>query len=134
MASWLYPALAYVLVLGVQGVLAKSTLQALDWRQLIVLSALAYVVVACALLALGTRFSFGSNFVSTSFVASAPVAGLALFFLALDRGPTSSVVPFISAYPLLTVGLAYLFLSERPTLGTVTGATFVVVGVLLLAR
>jgi transporter family protein len=61
----------------------------------------------------------------------APVS-LALLFLALRAGDASRVIPLTAAYPLVTVLLALLVLNEAFSIATLVGATFVVVGAVLL--
>jgi uncharacterized membrane protein len=43
-------------------------------------------------------------------------SGLSLFFFALSRGDASQVVPATSAYPVVTLVAAAVFLSEPVTL------------------
>jgi transporter family protein len=58
---------------------------------------------------------------------------LITLFLALDAGDVSRVVPITSAYPVVTVLLAALLLSERVTAGRVGATLLVVAGVILLS-
>lgn len=61
--------------------------------------------------------------------------GIGSYFLALSQLPVSIVVPISSAYPLVTLLLARLFLhqSERITWRTALGALCVVAGIVVIA-
>jgi transporter family protein len=61
--------------------------------------------------------------------------GVGSYFLALSLLPVSVVVPISSAYPLVTLALARLFLnqSEHLTWRTALGAACVVAGVIIVA-
>jgi transporter family protein len=61
------------------------------------------------------------------------VLGLTAYFHALQRGQASLVVPFTSAYPLVTVLLSLLVLGEPITPTKVLGVALIVGGVMLLA-
>jgi len=62
----------------------------------------------------------------------AGLLGQVLYFAALRGGQASRVVPFVAAYPLVTVLLSMLILREPLTLPRAAGAACVVVGVLVL--
>jgi transporter family protein len=62
----------------------------------------------------------------------AGLLGQMLYFAALRGGQASRVVPFVAAYPLVTVLLSMLILREPFTLPRAAGAACVVVGVLVL--
>jgi transporter family protein len=61
--------------------------------------------------------------------------GIGSYFLALVQLPVSVVVPISSAYPLVTLLVARLFLnqSERVTWRTALGAACVVAGIVVIA-
>ena len=63
---------------------------------------------------------------------SALATGLSwlFYYKALQLGEVSSVAPIDKLSIALTVILAFVFLAEKPTLGNVTGATLVTLGVL----
>jgi transporter family protein len=62
----------------------------------------------------------------------AGLLGQVLYFGALRGGQASRVVPFVAAYPLVTVLLSILILREPLTLPRAAGAACVVIGVLVL--
>lgn len=98
-------------------------------------SALAYGVAALVLLAVGRgslRWVSDTPWAIVSGIL--PVIGLAMFFLAINNAEVSRVVPITSAYPLVTVLLALLFLNEAFTVPRGLGILLVVCGVALLSR
>jgi bacterial/archaeal transporter family protein len=58
--------------------------------------------------------------------------GLWMFYLALDRGKASVIVPFVNVYPALAAALAIAFLSERLTALQLAGVGLALVGVVLI--
>ncbi len=71
---------------------------------------------------------------SMTFIAlSALATGLSwlFYYKALQLGEASRVAPIDKLSVALTIILAFIFLSEKPTLGNVLGGIFVVAGVLI---
>ena len=66
---------------------------------------------------------------------SAIATGLSwlFYYKALQMGPASKVAPIDKLSVALTVILAFIFLSEKPTLGNVLGGALVTAGVLVAA-
>ena len=62
----------------------------------------------------------------------ASVLGQICFYCALKKGEASQVVPLAAAYPLMTLILGILFLSEKVTAAKIAGIVLVVAGVFLL--
>ena len=59
-------------------------------------------------------------------------AGAISFFLALQRGRASLVVPLSALYPAVTILLSLFFLGERPTLPQALGMLLALIASLLL--
>lgn len=59
-------------------------------------------------------------------------AGLITFYLALERGEASLVVPLVGVYPAIVAVLSVALLHERLTTVQVVGITLAVTGVVLL--
>ena len=61
--------------------------------------------------------------------------GVSFFFLAMNEAPVVLVAPLTGVHPLVAILLTHIFLQrlERVTWRTVLGATFVVVGIVLIA-
>jgi len=134
-ADWLLPAAAFVVIEGALGVTTKLALRSIGWRELLIWTALAYAVLALCLIAVsGERVPLGAGAgwaVVSGIFAS---VGLLTFFLALERGEASKVVPVSAAYPLVTAVLAALALSEEVSLLRGLGTILVVFGIVQLGR
>lgn len=134
MSGWLVPSLAYILLIGGLGVTTKLALRDLGWQDIIVWTAVVYAVIAVGLVALAeARIGLTSG--APWAIASAVLAstGLIALFVALGRGESSQVIPLTSAYPVVTLVLSALVLSERLTVLRVLAAGLVVLGVALLS-
>lgn len=129
------PTAAFVIANGLLGLTTKLALRSVEWQELVMWSALAYGVAALVLLAVGRgslRWVSDTPWAIVSGIL--PVIGLAMFFLAINNAEVSRVVPITSAYPLVTVLLALLFLNEAFTVPRGLGILLVVCGVALLSR
>lgn len=134
-AEWLFPAVGFVLLEGALGVTTKLALRSINWRQLLLWTAIAYATLAAILVTItGERVAFGAGagwaVVSGIFASG----GLLIFFLALERGEASKVVPVTAAYPLVTALLAALVLSEEISPLRGLGTILVVAGIVELGR
>lgn len=58
--------------------------------------------------------------------------GLLFYYIALEKGEVSVVVPLTAIYPIVSVILGYAILKERPSLFQWIGIFLVVVGTMLL--
>lgn len=134
MTGWLIPSLAYMALLGSLGVTTKLALEHVGWQDVIVWTMLAYAVISVVMLALGqARIGVGPG--TGAAIASAVLASTALvaFYIALGRGDASQVVPFTSAYPVVTLVLSALVLAEKISLLRGIGTLVVVVGVVMIS-
>jgi uncharacterized membrane protein len=134
MNGWVVPILLYIVVLGASGVTTKLALRTITWQQMVLWVPLVYAAAAIVLAATGTRFPVGVGGGWAAATAVCAAAALILFFIALSHGEAATVVPVGSAYPLITLAGAALFLSERITLVRGLGTALVVAGVVLLSR
>jgi bacterial/archaeal transporter family protein len=134
-AEWLAPAVGFVIFEATLGITVKLSLRDVDWRQLLIWTALAYAVLATVLLigfgnAPPLRAGAGWGVLSGAFASCSLLA----FFIALGRGEASRVVPVSAAYPLVTAVVAAVALSEQLTPLRITGTVAVVSGVVILSR
>jgi drug/metabolite transporter (DMT)-like permease len=109
-------------------------LRHVSWTDLIVSSALVYLVVAGALLVTGAAAIEAAGRPVAIAVGACAVGGLVLSTVALLHADASRAVPFMSTYPLVTVLLAALVLSESVSPAQGLGVGLVIAGVVLLAR
>jgi len=134
-AEWLLPAAAFVVIEGALGVTTKLALRSIGWRELLIWTAGAYAVLATCLIAIAGEsvpLGAGTPWAVVSGVFAS--VGLLTFFLALERGEASKVVPVTAAYPLVTAVLAALVLSEDLSLLRGLGTILVVLGIVRLGR
>jgi len=75
-----------------------------------------------------------SKFSYTFIFLSAIATGLSwmFYFKALQLGDVAKVVPIDKLSIVFTVILAFVFLAEKPTLGTVLGGSLVTIGVFVI--
>jgi transporter family protein len=131
--GWMIPTLVYVLCLGVFGITGKLALQNLEWPDLILWSGLGYIVVVGVLLATGEtelRIVTGTGWAVVS--AGVAITALIALYLALGAGEAGKVTAISASYPVITLFLASVVLSEPASLVRWAGAGLVVGGVILL--
>lgn len=117
MASWLLLALLAAFLWGIVGVLQKLGSARLNAASLLVWVTTGYVM-ALPCFGWGTRLSSLSLRELLLGIAAGTVNGLGTWFLfaAFEKGAKASVaIPLTALYPLVTIGLAFVFLSERLT-------------------
>ena len=132
--AWLIPTIGYVVALGVWGVAGKLALRSLSWGDVLVVTAVVYGLTAIVLLALGRAgVRFEANTWWALVAAVCVVSALVFFYLALESGEASKVVPISAAYPAVTLVLSAIFLAEDVSLIKVGGLALVIGGVVLLS-
>lgn len=133
MSGWIVPAVLYIFLLGALGVTTKVALRHISWQEVILWTAIVYAFIAIGMLLFG-QVSLHFNAGTLPGIASGVLASTALiaFYIALGRGDASVVVPVASAYPIVTLILAAIFLAEPITLLRAGGALLVIVGVALI--
>jgi transporter family protein len=134
MSGWLLPSIVYIAFLGGLGVTTKLALRHLGWQDVIVWTAIVYVLISVAMLALGhAKIGLGAG--TAAAIGSGLLASTALiaFYIALGKGEASTVVPLTSAYPIITLVLSALVLAEKITPLKGAGALVVVVGVVMIS-
>ena len=131
--QWIPYALGAVVGFGLWAFFGKLALRDANWMQV----GLTYALAAAALFAVVLVSSAKRSFVGTNgwtLAASSILGaiGLWFFYLALDRGKASVVVPMVSVYPALAAVLAVAFLDERLTGLQVVGIVLAIGGVMLI--
>ena len=135
MPAWFVPALGYVLLLGAAGVTTRLALRTITWEQVVLWVPVAYLTFSVIVAAtLGARVPLGLGGAWAAVTALCPAGALVLFFYALTKGEASTVVPATSAYPLVTLVGAAIFLGERITVARVIGAVLIIAGVIVISR
>lgn len=132
--SWLTYALATVVLWTAWSFLGVIALRDVSAAQATLMFGVAVVVVGVAGLALGDRAgSWSPSGLAVAAISGGCGAlGMATFYLALDRGKASSVVPVIGVYPAFVALLAAAFLSQSLSALQAVGVALAVAGVVLV--
>ena len=132
--GWLPATLVFTGGLGAVGVTSRLALETLTWQDLVVWATLAYAVASAVVL--GLARARGENLLRTNGWAALSsvmaVASLAALYVALGEGEASTVIPISSAFPIVTLLLAWLLLGERLTARRSLGTVVVVAGVVVI--
>jgi uncharacterized membrane protein len=132
--TWVAYSLATVVLWAFWGLLGKVALRTVGWVQASLFFGVATIAIYGAILAVRSSeasWSLRDLLVplATGFVGA---AGLASFYLALERGNASVVVPLIGLYPVLTAVLSVLLLHERLAPLQVAGVALAATAVVLI--
>ena len=109
----------------------KLALRTLSWGDVLVG---VYVVAAVVMLALGRAGVHSESNTWWALLSGILVASaLILFYLAIESGEASKVVPISAAYQAVTLVVSAIFLSEDISLLRVAGLVLVIGGVVMLS-
>jgi transporter family protein len=125
---------------GIFGVINKIALQRLHPLQLLIVGA-CVSILTLPLYSIVLKHSNITvpHFTTTSFLlciaaSSTSIIGNIAYIYGIRSGQLGTVAVLSSTYPVLTVGLAVLFLGETLTITKILGIIFVMVGVVILGR
>jgi transporter family protein len=132
--SWLVYALATVVLWTAWSFLGVIALRDVSPAHATLAFGVATVVVGTAYLLLGDRGrSWSASGLTVAAISgSCGALGMATFYLALDHGKASNVVPVIGIYPAFVALLAVAFLSETLSAVQAIGVALAVTGVVLV--
>ena len=132
--TWLAYALTTVVLWTGWSFIGVIAVRSASAAQATILFGIATVVVGLAGLALSSRGgSWSPSALGWAAISgTCGAAGMMTFYLALNSGKASSVVPVIGAYPALVALLSVGFLSERLTAVQAVGVGLAVLGVMLI--
>lgn len=112
---WLVYGLSTVVAWAMWGFLGKIALKHVTWVQASIGYGVGIALMCAVVIFVGPKATSWEP--SKLWVAGlsglCAAIGLATFYLALERGKASIVVPMIGLYPALTAVLSVIFLSER---------------------
>jgi len=118
---------------GAWAFLGKLALRHATWAQVGFAYALASAILFAAILVGRAGWGYGGvNGWTLVGSAACGAVGLVAFYLALDHGKASVVVPIVSVYPLITAILALAFLDESVTALQAVGIGCALGGVVLI--
>ena len=130
--SWLTYALATVVLWTLWSFLGVIALKDVAPPVATLVFGIAVVIVGAASLALGDSRSTPSGVGIAAISGACGALGMATFYLALDHGKASSVVPVIGVYPALVALLAVAVRSESLSAVQALGVALAVTGVVLV--
>lgn len=133
---WLVYSLTTIALWGTWGVLVKLAFRHVDWVQASLVYGAMTVIGALILLATLNRKGgwTGTGLQIAAVTGIVGAGGLIAFYLAIERGKVSVVVPLVGGlYPVLTVVLSVLFLGERLSALQVAGIVCAVAAVTLIS-
>ncbi len=136
MHAWLVFAVLALVLWGITGITQKLSTNRISSERSFLWFCWAMVALSAAVLIVAHPHWNLARAVVICSVAGGALNGLGAWtsFRALESGGKASVViSLISLYPLLTVGLAVLFLHERLTLTQTAGAVTAIAAAILLS-
>lgn len=133
--NWVAYSLATVVLWAFWGLLGKVALRTVGWVQASLFFGVASVAIYGVILAVRTREATWSPSDLLVPLATGLVGalGLATFYIALERGKASVVVPIVGLYPVMTVVLSVVLLHERLAPLQIVGVALAVAAVVLIA-
>lgn len=131
---WFLYALATVVLWTAWSFFGVIALRDVSAAQATLIFGVAVIAVGAAYLAASGRGGSWapSGLAVAALSATCGALGMITFYLALDHGKASSVVPVIGVYPAFVAVLAVLFLAERMSLTQAAGVALAVGGVVLV--
>jgi len=133
--NWLVASVIALICWGVWGVLVKQASKYYGWPQILVVSSIATVAASLTIfLVIKPNITLSSPGFSYSLLAGL-LSAIALlgFYSALEGGKATIVVPLTALYPIVTVLLSFLVLSERISATKAVGVILALVAILLLS-
>lgn len=134
--EWWTWSIVAVLGWGVWSILAKIASSSASWQQVFVFSYMGtFVVIAAIFLYYMPPLNITEQGPRVAIV-SGMLSGVAVlaFYLALQGGKASLVVPTTSLYPVVTVVLSFVFLQEKVSLSQGAGVALALVAIFLMSR
>ncbi len=133
--NWLVYSLIALLSWGLWGFFLKLASNYLDWTQVYVLSGIVTLVSLVVVFFLGKpQIDVHSQGFAYALLAGVVnVVAVVAFFIALGVGKASIVVPLTALYPVITIIISFLILSERITPLKGVGVALALAAILLLS-
>ncbi len=131
--TWLAYALATVVLWTAWSFFGVIALRNATPAQATLIFGIAVTIVGAVYLAVSDRGGATSSGLAVAALsATCGAIGMTTFYLALDHGKASSVVPVIGIYPALVALLSVAFLSEHLSAVQALGVLLAVTGVVLV--
>ncbi len=135
--NWILVSIICILSWGVWGIFSKVALNHLGWRLVfVVANGIGYPLLSLAVYFLNRPSFAEMGRMGLMYAFATGITGgigALTFFLALEKGPASVVVPLTSLYPALTVILALLLLRESINLTQMIGVVLALIAIVLIS-
>ena len=113
--NWIVSSLIALLCWGLWGFFTKLASRYLDWTQILLISSVVSLLTATFVFFVGKPQidAHSPGFVYALLAGATGALALLAFYNAVGTGSVSIVVPLTALYPVVTVVLSFLILSER---------------------
>lgn len=128
--GWLRPSLFALFFWGLWGFLTKLGAEKVPWQTMMIYFAVCTLIGGFSTGTVKVKMD-GWHAISLG-AGVAGALGFLYFFLALSRGPASTVIPITSLYVAVASVLAFILLSEPITLKKILGILCAVAAMILL--
>ena len=133
--DWLLSSLIALISWGLWGVFSKLASRHMDFYQIYVASTIITLIAFPAVfLVVQPQIDFKSPGFSYSILAGlAATSAIIAFYSAMGTGKASIVVPLTALYPIVTIIISYLFLSEKISPVKGMGIILAIIAIALLS-
>ncbi|MGH9684392.1 MAG: EamA family transporter [Candidatus Acidiferrales bacterium] len=135
MKDWFVYTLFTIFVWGLWGLFSKLAVDEAEARFVLLFQAVGmfvFSIVAVSIMRFSVPWS-SRGFTYGVLAGLTAFAGYFTFFLALERGKASVIVPLAAMGPVFTVVLSIILLHERPTLRQSVGIALAVLACIVIA-
>ena len=135
MKEWVLPTVGTFICWGLWSFIPKITTKYIDPKSAIIYEVIGGIVLSIVVLGF-MNFRMETHPIGITLAGIAGLVGFvgALCFLfAVSRGPVSIIAPLSALYPILSVGLAVIFLNETVTIKHGLGIIFAILAVVLVS-
>ncbi len=113
--NWIVSSLVALICWGLWGFFTKLASRYLDWTQILLISSVVSLLTATVVFLVGKPQidTHSPGFVYALLAGATGALALVAFYNAVGTGSVSIVVPLTALYPVVTIVLSFLILSER---------------------
>lgn len=132
--GWFGLSLITLILWGVWGLFGKLALNNLDWRTVYLVAGIGAIFVYLIFYAaVKPSLSFNTSSYYALVAGALGVGGTLTYYLALNQGKVSVVVPLTALYPVITVILATTVLNEKLTFYQGFGVLLAIMAIILIS-
>jgi transporter family protein len=133
--NWIASSLVALVCWGLWGFFVKLASKYLDWTQVLVISGVVSLLTALIVFFVGKpQMNLHSpGFIYALIAGATSAVAIVAFYNALGTGKASIIVPFTALYPVITIIISILILSERISLLKGVGLALALAAIILLS-